>query len=265
MQGPHEVVVTDEMVEEGHAQLPASHRASIVAIYRAMAAVAPQQRADEAVSAYIRKLEAENAKLRADPAPSSGARSFRDTVASRMATDPEFCAALRAEDEEDHSQTLVSYGKQILKQRERIATLEAELAAPVELYRADERKIDALTEQRDAWAAIATRQDARLAALEVENTALRTRAGERDASAFQALRRRVTSWPLVALAAACLTLSACSTPVTTMRNPMTGAVATCGGGVGGSILGGVAGYNIEQSLDQKCQAQLLAGGFERVR
>lgn len=52
----------------------------------------------------------------------------------------------------------------------RVAVLEA---APVELYRADERKIDALTAQRDARTGIAVRYMERINALEAENLALK--------------------------------------------------------------------------------------------
>lgn len=45
--------------------------------------------------------------------------------------------------------------------------------APVELYRADERKIDALTAQRDAWTGIAVRYKEQIVALEAENLALK--------------------------------------------------------------------------------------------
>lgn len=164
MQGPPEIVVTDEMRRLGGDVLRSCREMEVFneqaadASYRAMAAVAPrepdmrlaektrdglkntgseplviydadhvsghvvhpgetwtqgnapQQRADDAVSAYIQKLEAENAKLRADP---------------------------------------------------------------VELYRADEQRIDALTEQRDAWTAIAARQQVRIATLEAELATMR--------------------------------------------------------------------------------------------
>jgi len=67
---------------------------------------------------------------------------------------------------------------------------------------------------------------------------------------------------ILGVLALCISLGGCATPVTILKNPQTGQVATCGGGVGGSLLGGVAGYNIEQSIDRKCQARYMAGGFE---
>jgi hypothetical protein len=45
--------------------------------------------------------------------------------------------------------------------------------APVDLYRADERRIDALTEQRNAWTQIAMRQRVRITAIEAEQAVLR--------------------------------------------------------------------------------------------
>lgn len=63
----------------------------------------------------------------------------------------------------------------------------------------------------------------------------------------------------------CAGVAGCATPVIILKNPQTGQVATCGGGVGGSLLGGVAGYNIEQSIDRKCQARYMSAGYERVR
>ena len=61
-----------------------------------------------------------------------------------------------------------------------------------------------------------------------------------------------------------LALSACATPVTVLKNPQTGQTATCGGGIGGSLLGGVAGYTIEQTYDRKCAAEFVASGYEPV-
>lgn len=62
--------------------------------------------------------------------------------------------------------------------------------------------------------------------------------------------------------AAFLALTACATPVTTLRNASTGQVVTCGGGVAGSLIGGVAGFNIEQVQDRKCEARYAGQGFK---
>lgn len=61
-------------------------------------------------------------------------------------------------------------GENAAKLMRRVADLEAE---PTELYRADERKIDALTAQRDAWTGIAVRYKEQIVALEAENLALK--------------------------------------------------------------------------------------------
>lgn len=290
-QGPPEIVVTDEMVAAGDAVWSSSHLpASLAETYRAMAAVAPVDMSDASARDHaeawanecmdrIAALETENAKLRADPVELYRADERRiDALEAENVHLKELlgaeCPALAKELENEIRH--LQFENRSLAYQCRVATGVLLQIQPrgclVPQYLVDTSDIPVLTPQYEAevasfvnWMNGLSVKDARIAALEAENVTLRTRAGERDASALQALRRRVTSWPLVVLATACLTLTACSTPVTTMRNPQTGAVATCGGGVGGSILGGVAGYNIEQSLDQKCQAQLLAGGFERVR
>lgn len=66
-----------------------------------------------------------------------------------------------------------------------------------------------------------------------------------------------------ALILAALFLSSCATPVFILKNPATGQVATCGGGVMGSLLGGMAGYTIEESVDGHCAARYMAAGYEK--
>lgn len=69
----------------------------------------------------------------------------------------------------------------------------------------------------------------------------------------------------ISLALSFLALAGCSTPKTVYRNPTTGQVATCGGGVVGSLAGGVIGYQIEANNDRRCEADYLSLGFQRVR
>lgn len=59
-------------------------------------------------------------------------------------------------------------------------------------------------------------------------------------------------------------ISACSTPRTTLVNPETGQVVTCGGSATGSMAGGVIGYNIDRANADDCVAEYRALGFERV-
>ena len=60
-------------------------------------------------------------------------------------------------------------------------------------------------------------------------------------------------------------LPGCTTPSTTLRNPRTGQVATCGGNVSGSLAGGMVGYNIQKNSDQRCVAEYTRLGFVPVR
>ena len=59
-------------------------------------------------------------------------------------------------------------------------------------------------------------------------------------------------------------LGGCTTPTTLLKNSKTGQVVTCGGGVGGSLLGGVAGYHIEEAMDKRCEADYMTQGFEPI-
>ena len=56
-------------------------------------------------------------------------------------------------------------------------------------------------------------------------------------------------------------LAGCATPITALKNPTTGQVAQCGGGVGGSIAGGLIGHAIEKSSDENCVRNYKAAGF----
>jgi len=59
-------------------------------------------------------------------------------------------------------------------------------------------------------------------------------------------------------------LCACSTPRTVMKNPETGQIARCGGSATGSLVGGVLGYHIQKSNDNKCVAEYAKQGFDTV-
>jgi uncharacterized lipoprotein YajG len=60
-------------------------------------------------------------------------------------------------------------------------------------------------------------------------------------------------------------LAACTTPVTTLRNPRTGQVVTCGGNTASSLAGGAIGYSIQRSADGRCVEAYSAQGFVRDR
>jgi hypothetical protein len=63
---------------------------------------------------------------------------------------------------------------------------------------------------------------------------------------------------------ATLTLTACATPTTTLKHPKTGQVAVCGGGMGGSLAGGMIGHSIQKNNDEKCVGTYKAQGFKVV-
>lgn len=56
-------------------------------------------------------------------------------------------------------------------------------------------------------------------------------------------------------------LTACSTPMTILKNPKTGQIAQCGGSATGSMVGGVIGYQIQKSNDLKCAEEYQKQGF----
>lgn len=59
-------------------------------------------------------------------------------------------------------------------------------------------------------------------------------------------------------------LAGCATPRVALKNESTGQTVTCGGGMGGSLLGGKIGYEIEKGNDQKCVSQYEALGYKRL-
>jgi len=72
--------------------------------------------------------------------------------------------------------------------------------------------------------------------------------------------------PAMRLAATMLfvALTACATPVVMLKNEATGQVVRCGGGVTGSIAGGLIGHSIEKSYDEDCVRDFEARGFRRT-
>ena len=68
--------------------------------------------------------------------------------------------------------------------------------------------------------------------------------------------------PSVGLIALSLALTACATPVTTLKNPKTKQVVTCGGDSSASMAGGVIGSNIQKNSDEKCVNSYISQGFK---
>lgn len=57
-----------------------------------------------------------------------------------------------------------------------------------------------------------------------------------------------------------LVLSGCATPVTMLKNA-DGDVVSCGGGVAGSLTGGLIGYTIQEGHDKDCTDLYRAQGY----
>jgi uncharacterized protein YcfJ len=70
--------------------------------------------------------------------------------------------------------------------------------------------------------------------------------------------RTVKKIAIVAL----LFLTGCTTPMTTLKNPKTGQIATCGGSATGSLVGGVIGYQIQKGNDGDCIQAYKKQGFK---
>lgn len=64
---------------------------------------------------------------------------------------------------------------------------------------------------------------------------------------------------------AVLFLAGCATPVTMLKNDKTGQVVRCGGGVSGSMAGGLIGHEIQKSNDKKCIADYMDQGFHTIQ
>ena len=69
---------------------------------------------------------------------------------------------------------------------------------------------------------------------------------------------------LLASGTMAMSLAACTTPSTMLRNPQTGQVVSCGGNTSSSLAGGLIGYSIQQGSDQKCVQDYAAQGFVPV-
>lgn len=63
---------------------------------------------------------------------------------------------------------------------------------------------------------------------------------------------------------AALVFAGCATPVVTLKNEASGQVVRCGGGVTGSMAGGLIGHNIEIANDENCVRDYESRGFKRV-
>lgn len=59
-------------------------------------------------------------------------------------------------------------------------------------------------------------------------------------------------------------VAACTTPMTTLKNPKTGQVATCGGSANGSFVGGAIGYHMQKSNDSDCVKTYETQGFKVI-
>lgn len=60
-------------------------------------------------------------------------------------------------------------------------------------------------------------------------------------------------------------VSGCATPVLMLKNEKTGQIARCGGEVGGSMAGGLIGYNIQKKSDKACVKDYEAKGFTTIQ
>lgn len=68
----------------------------------------------------------------------------------------------------------------------------------------------------------------------------------------------------LSLIALLVLVTACTTPMTTLKNSKTGQVATCGGSATGSWTGGAIGYNIQKDNDADCVATYKKQGFKII-
>lgn len=61
-----------------------------------------------------------------------------------------------------------------------------------------------------------------------------------------------------------LTLSACATPVTMLKNPDNGQVVRCGGDRSGAIGGGLIGYSLQSDDAAKCVQDYAVQGYKII-
>jgi hypothetical protein len=69
---------------------------------------------------------------------------------------------------------------------------------------------------------------------------------------------------IICTIAIAITLSACATPTTTLKNKKTGQVATCGGSSTGSFVGGAIGYHVQKDNDESCVKTYQKQGFKVI-
>jgi hypothetical protein len=60
-------------------------------------------------------------------------------------------------------------------------------------------------------------------------------------------------------------ISGCATPVFMLKNEKTGQIVRCGGGVTGSMAGGLIGYNMQKKTDKACVKDFENRGFTPIR
>ena len=70
---------------------------------------------------------------------------------------------------------------------------------------------------------------------------------------------------IILMTLAALSLAACSTPKTFMKNEQTGDVKYCGGDVSASIAAGFIGYGIQRLADGECVREMEQHGYEVVK
>ena len=85
----------------------------------------------------------------------------------------------------------------------------------------------------------------------------RSRSLSRSRYGFRSMSRPLGLALCVAL------LAGCATPLTVLRHPTTGATVQCGGGRGGSAIGGLIGYNLQKDSDERCVRDHEARGYRR--
>lgn len=62
----------------------------------------------------------------------------------------------------------------------------------------------------------------------------------------------------------CLLLAGCATPQTVLQNDK-GYSVVCGGSSTGSVLGGMIGYSIQKTQDNRCVKDAMSAGYAPVK
>lgn len=61
-----------------------------------------------------------------------------------------------------------------------------------------------------------------------------------------------------------LSVAACTTPMTVLKNPKTGNTVQCGGDATASMAGGVIGYHIQKDNDKRCVTIYQNNGYKII-